>query len=372
MNDFFQNYTYAFIKKNEIEKESFDVFLSDSLSDINHDLKDHIAFVNYDYKNELESFSYKKNNPLLFPNLVFAKVEKKRISHLEFLNPEKKDSKKIIVKATVSKEEYIKKVHELKNHIQLGDIYEINYCITFESQEVEINPLDIFKKLYQISEAPFSCLMKIDNKYIISSSPELYISKKGNTLITKPIKGTAQRGITESEDLVYKNTLKESLKEKTENVMIVDVCRNDLSRVAEKGTVSVDKLFDIESYKQVHQMVSTIKCELKNSKSFKDILNTTFPMASMTGAPKKTAMELIDEFEFYNRGPYSGAVGYIDREGNFEFSVLIRSIFYDAKKSYLSFSVGSAITAMCDAEDEYEECLLKAKAMIQVLSGIGE
>ena len=372
MNDFFQNYTYAFIKKNEIEKESFDVFLSDSLSDINHDLKDHIAFVNYDYKNELESFSYKKNNPLLFPNLVFAKVEKKRISHLEFLNPEKKDSKKIIVKATVSKEEYIKKVHELKNHIQLGDIYEINYCITFESQEVEINPLDVFKKLYQISEAPFSCLMKIDNKYIISSSPELYISKKGNTLITKPIKGTAKRGMIESEDIIYKNTLQQSLKEKTENVMIVDVCRNDLSRVAQKGTVSVDKLFDIESYNQVHQMVSTIKCELKNNKSFKDILNATFPMASMTGAPKKRAMEIIDEFEFYNRGPYSGAVGYVDTEGNFEFSVLIRSIFYDAEKSYLSFSVGSAITAMCNAENEYEECLLKAKAMIQVLSGIGE
>jgi para-aminobenzoate synthetase component 1 len=164
--------------------------------------------------------------------------------------------------------------------------------------------------------------------------------------------------------------LQSNLKERTENVMIVDVARNDLSRIAKKGSVTVDKLCDIESYQQVHQMVSTVSCELKENTSFKDIINATFPMASMTGAPKIRAMELIDEYELYNRGPYSGVLGYIDENGDFDLSVLIRSIFYDEEKQYLSFTVGSAITAMCNAEDEYEECLLKAKAMMEVLTVI--
>jgi para-aminobenzoate synthetase component 1 len=150
--------------------------------------------------------------------------------------------------------------------------------------------------------------------------------------------------------------------------MIVDVARNDLSRLAKKGTVTVNKLFDIETYDQVHQMISTVSCELKDNTSFEKIIQATFPMASMTGAPKIRAMELIDKYELYNRGPYSGALGYIEKNGDFELSVLIRSIFYDEEKKYLSFTVGSAITSMCNAEAEYEECLLKAKAMINALS----
>ena len=219
-----------------------------------------------------------------------------------------------------------------------------------------------------ISNAPYSALAKFDTQYIISSSPELFISKKGKTLITKPIKGTAKRSNNLQEDQFIKNELKSNLKERTENVMIVDVARNDLSRIAKKGSVVVDKLCEIESYQQVHQMVSTVSCELKENISFNEIIKATFPMASMTGAPKIRAMQLIDEYELYNRGPYSGALGYIDEYGNFDLSVLIRSIFYDEQKHYLSFTVGSAITAMCNPEDEYEECLLKAKAMMQVLS----
>ena len=186
-------------------------------------------------------------------------------------------------------------------------------------------------------------------------------------MITKPIKGTAKRSLNKTEDDLIKFGLQSNLKERNENVMIVDVARNDLSRIAKKGTVVVDHLFDIESYQQVHQMVSTVSCELKENTSFNDIIQSTFPMASMTGAPKIKAMELIDEYELYNRGPYSGALGYIDEKGDFDLSVLIRSIFYDEEKHYLSFTVGSAITALCNAEDEYEECLLKAKAMMEVL-----
>jgi len=243
----------------------------------------------------------------------------------------------------------------------------MNYCMTFEAHDVTINPLAIYQKLNAISNAPYSALAKFDSQYIISSSPELFLTKKGGTLITKPIKGTAKRGLTEVEDNVIKQALQTNLKERTENIMIVDVARNDLSRNAKKGSVKVDKLCDIESYQQVHQMVSTVSCELKENISFNDIIQATFPMASMTGAPKIKAMQLIDDYELYNRGPYSGALGYIDENGDFDLSVLIRSIFYDEQKQYLSFTVGSAITAMCNPEDEYEECLLKAKAMMQVL-----
>lgn len=281
--------------------------------------------------------------------------------------PQPPISKPINIKATVTKEDYLKNVTALKQHIQQGNIYEINYCITFEAHDVTIDPLSVYQKLNTISKASYSALAKFEKQYIISSSPELFLSKLSNQLITKPIKGTAKRGTTPEEDALIKKQLQNNLKEQTENVMIVDVARNDLSRLAKKGTVKVDKLFDIESYEQVHQMVSTVSCALKDNTSFVEIINNTFPMASMTGAPKIRAMELIDQYEVYNRGPYSGALGYIDENGDFDLSVLIRSIFYDEEKQYLSFTVGSAITAMCNAEEEYEECMLKAKAMIEVL-----
>lgn len=276
-------------------------------------------------------------------------------------------TKPVKITPTVTKEEYIRKVIDLKEHIQQGDVYEINYCITFEAYDVTLDPLALYQKLNSISKAPYSSFAKLDHLYIISSSPELFLSKKGNKLMTKPIKGTAKRGITKQEDEFIKNELYLNKKERNENVMIVDVARNDLSKIAKRGTVNVEKLYDIESYDQVHQMVSTVSCELKENTSFLDILNATFPMASMTGAPKIKAMKLTDEYELYNRGPYSGSLGYIDENGDFNLNVLIRSIFYDEKKRYLSFTVGSAITAMCNAEDEYQECLLKAKAMIEVL-----
>lgn len=329
--------------------------------------KPQICFLNYDLKNETEHFISKNNNPLQFPKQLFIEVEKE--IYLDEIIFEIKEPfiHEIHIKATLTKEEYIKKINALKQHIQQGDIYEINYCMTFEAHEVCINPLAIYQRLNAISKAPYSALAKFEHLYIISSSPELFLSKKGNKLTTKPIKGTAKRGSTPLEDEHIKQELFHNLKERTENVMIVDVARNDLSRIAKKGTVKTNQLFDIESYLQVHQMVSTVSCELKENTSFEDIIHATFPMASMTGAPKIRAMELIDNYEFYNRGPYSGALGYSDEQGNFDLNVLIRSIFYDEKKRYLSFTVGSAITALCNAEDEYEECLLKAKALMKVL-----
>lgn len=348
-------------------KNSIQISNKNSNNKISPDIK-HIVFINYDYKNEIESFAEKNNNLSQFPKQLFIEVEAE--INIENINFEGIDSsfENINIKATISKEKYIEKVNTIKQHIQQGDIYEINFCMTFEAYDVTINPLAIYQKLNSISHAPYSALAKFDSQYIISSSPELFLTKRGNKLITKPIKGTAKRGKNEKEDTTIKKELQANLKERTENVMIVDVARNDLSRIAKKGTVNVDKLYDIESYQQVHQMVSTVSCELKDNTTFEDIINATFPMASMTGAPKIRAMELIDEFELYNRGPYSGALGYIDENSDFDLNVLIRSIFYDEEKHYLSFTVGSAITAMCHAEDEYEECLLKAKAMMEVLN----
>jgi len=329
--------------------------------------KEYICFINYDFKQNIEFFKLKETNPLNFQKQLFIEVEQCVLfEELEF-ETICTEQNTIKIKPTISKQNYVEQVIALKQHIQQGDIYEINYCMTFEAIDVCINPLSIYQKLNAISKAPYSALAKFDKQYIISSSPELFLAKTGNALLTKPIKGTAKRGSLQTEDDAIKLELKSNLKERNENVMIVDVARNDLSRIAAKGSVKVDKLFDIESYTQVHQMVSTVSCELKENTSFNDIINATFPMASMTGAPKIRAMQLIDEFELYNRGPYSGALGYIDENDDFDLSVLIRSIFYDEEKKYLSFTVGSAITAMCNAEDEYEECLLKAKAMMQVL-----
>ena len=349
------------------------VFLSGNLTETTRitdvPLKNYFAFFNYDYKNEIEALITKKKSKLGFPQHCFFEIKEKiNFNSLdEFLKPENYPHQKIEITAQTSKENYIKSVSELKTHIQNGDIYEINYCITFEAENIKIDPINIFNKLNTISKAPYASFLKIKDKYIISASPELFLSKKENKLITKPIKGTAKRGANPKEDEKLKTDLFKSVKERTENVMIVDVARNDFSRIAKKGTVTVEKLFAIETYEQVHQMVSTVSCELKDGVTIKNIINATFPMASMTGAPKIRAMQLIDEFETNARGPYSGCMGYIDEKGDFDLSVLIRSIFYNASEKYLSFSVGSAITAQCDPEQECEECLLKAAALKKVL-----
>ncbi len=329
--------------------------------------KRYIAFINYDHKNELEQFPEKNSNPLHFPKRVLIEAEEVIELTEADLNYAPSPGKAISLKPVISKEQYLSHVNALKKHIQLGDIYEINYCMSFEATDVEIDPVQLYQKLNSISKASYSALLRLGNQYIISSSPELFLSKRGDRLLTKPIKGTARRGATPAEDQRLKEELFQNAKERNENVMIVDVARNDLSRLATRGSVNVDTLFDIESYRQVHQMVSTVSCSLKSETTFNEIIAATFPMASMTGAPKYRAMQLIDQYEAYNRGPYSGSLGYIKANGDFDLNVLIRSVFYDASKRYLSFTVGSAITDLCKPEDEYEECLLKAKAMIEAL-----
>ena len=180
-------------------------------------------------------------------------------------------------------------------------------------------------------------------------------------------KRQAARSSNATEDLNLKNNLLADPKERSENVMIVDLVRNDLSRIAKKGSVLVEELHAIYSFKQVHHLISTIKAELRPEISAVDAICASYPMGSMTGAPKISAMKIIENLECSKRGLYSGSVGYFTPDGNFDFNVVIRSILYNAKTSYVSLSVGSAITAKSVPEKEYEECLIKAKALIEVL-----
>jgi len=253
-------------------------------------------------------------------------------------------------------------------HIQRGDIYEANFCMEFFAENALINPLDVYQKLNAISEAPFSVYFKNDLQFLLSASPERYLKKIDTKIISQPIKGTSRRHAEIELDENSKKELETNEKERSENIMIVDLVRNDLSRTACKGSVEVEELCGMYSFKQVHQMISTIVSQVENTISPIEILKTTFPMGSMTGAPKISAMNIIENLEETKRGLYSGAVGYFTPNGDFDFNVVIRSILYNAQNQYVSFSVGSAITTLSDPEKEYEECLLKAKAMFAVLS----
>jgi para-aminobenzoate synthetase component 1 len=233
---------------------------------------------------------------------------------------------------------------------------------------VVIDPVQVFLELAAISKAPYACLLKYSNRYILCASPELFLKKEGKRISTKPIKGTIRRGTHPEEDALLRDKLFNDLKERTENVMAVDVARNDLSVFASRGSVKVNRLYNIESFETVHQMVSTVSCEMKTGTGFNDMVAASFPMASMTGAPKKRAMTLIDSHEGFKRGEYSGAMGLVSSNGDFELAVIIRSIFYDSSSNSLSIAAGSAITYLSEPEDEYRECLLKAKALLTALN----
>lgn len=342
------------------------------------------GYLTYDLKNSIEDLSSENEDHLNFPDLCFFEPEYLvRIEgdscKIEGENPDLfynsipfegeigKTIDRIEVKSKISKEKYLKQVIQLMNHIQLGDIFEVNFCQEFFAKNVQINPVDVAIKLTKTSPTPFSGYLKIGDKYAICASPERFIKRKGDHIVSQPIKGTAKRGATDLEDEVLKSILREDQKEQSENVMIVDLVRNDFSRFALPGTVKVEELFGIQSFPQVHQMISTIACEVEEQTSV-DIIKDCFPMGSMTGAPKVRAMKLIEQYESTKRGLYSGAIGYFDPNGDFDFNVVIRSILYNKQNRYLSFMVGGAITTSSNPQKEYEESLLKAKAIFEILN----
>jgi len=246
-------------------------------------------------------------------------------------------------------------------------LYEANFCIEFYGENANIDPLEKFRKLNDISQPPFAVFFKNNKHFLLCASPERYLKKEGNLIVSQPIKGTAKRFPDPIEDEKSKTELASDPKERAENIMITDLVRNDLSHTAQKGSVQVAELCGIYSFMQVHQMISTVTSKLDPQYGVIDVLKTSFPMGSMTGAPKISAMKIIDLLEESKRGLYSGALGYFTPDGDFDFNVVIRSILYNQEKQYVSFSVGSAITSLSVPEKEYEECLLKAKAMREVL-----
>lgn len=268
----------------------------------------------------------------------------------------------------ISKAAYLDSINKLKDHILRGDCYEINFCTDFFAENVTIDPFAVYKKLNLYSPNPFSALYKLENKFLICASPERYLKKEASSVLSQPIKGTSSRNLSDKiKDDQLKKELSESSKDRSENVMVVDLVRNDLSKICEEGSVTVDELYGIYSFPQVHQMISTISGKLKAGISFKDIIQATFPMGSMTGAPKKRVMELIEKYERSGRGIFSGALGYITPANDFDFNVVIRSIMYNETGKYVSCMAGSGITFYSDAEKEYEECLIKAEAMMRAL-----
>lgn len=275
----------------------------------------------------------------------------------------------LLIQKGMSRESYIEAIEGLLRHIKRGDCYEINFCQPFFAEQANIDPLTTYQKLVQRSPNPFAALYKLNDKYCLCASPERYLKKSGQTLISQPIKGTSKRDHLDIlKDEANKQYLRSSQKEKSENVMVVDLVRNDLSRVCEEGSVFVKELFGVYSFPQVHQLISTIQGTLKKELPFTEAIHKSFPMGSMTGAPKKRVMELIEDYEPVGRGLFSGAIGYISPQADFDFNVVIRSIFYDTSKKLLSFSAGSGITFYSEPDKEYEECLLKAAAIVKVLN----
>jgi len=348
------------------------------------------GYLSYDLKNDIEVLHSNNFDGLEFADLFFFQPKKivalkgtqLEIQYLNMCDDEVEadfeeisiqcsvfgvQSPEIEIKQRILKDNYLKKVSEILQHIHRGDIYEANFCMEFFAENAIINPLEKFLKLNEISKSPLAVFFKNNKQFLLSASPERYLKKEGELIISQPIKGTAKRFLDPIEDEKSKNQLASDPKERSENIMVSDLVRNDLSRTAQKGSVKVEELCGIYSFEQVHQMISTITSKLDSQYTGVDVIKTTFPMGSMTGTPKVSVLKIIEKLEETKRGLYSGAVGYFAPNGDFDFNVVIRSILYNQVNKYVSFSVGSAITSQSVPEKEYEECLLKAKAMHEVL-----
>jgi para-aminobenzoate synthetase component 1 len=348
--------------------------------------------MSYDLKEGLHGLPSENADSVQFPDVCFwvpEYVVRMDQENFEFLQGEKNEESlefvnKVLEEETntnfhhhdfdfqpqLSKDDYLGKVRQLQQHIQRGDIYEVNFCQEYVAQKVHIQNLwDAYFKLNHLTQAPHSAFVQFDEFAVFCGSPERFLRKKEHRLISQPIKGTARRSKDPKEDEQLKSDLQSDPKERSENVMIVDLVRNDLSRVAAKDSVIVDELCGAYTYETVHQLISTISCELRSDVSFTEIMHALFPMGSMTGAPKRRAMELIESHESFKRGLFSGSIGYLEPNGDFDFNVVIRTLIYNSENKQLSCAVGSAITIQSDPEKEYEECLIKVR---RIMEGINE
>jgi para-aminobenzoate synthetase component 1 len=351
------------------------------------------GYLGYDLKNQIEHLESKQPDSLGFPDMFFFTprilvLVNNNTAEFQYYQNEtsQTDIEKLIDRLDVDYNDvteykvpivfqshftytdYLKTISAVKQHIARGDVYEMNLCQEFFSHHVHLSPSITFNRLYQKSPTPFGAFLRVNDKFLMCASPERYLRRDGKWLFSQPIKGTAPRMATQEADSIEIERLKSDPKERSENVMIVDLVRNDLSRIAKRGSVRVNELCGIYTFPQVHQMISTVSCELADGLRPTEPFRVTFPMGSMTGAPKIRAMELIEHFERSKRGLYSGAVGYFMPNGDFDFNVVIRSLLYNRNNGYLSFTVGGAITFKSQPEAEYRECLVKAKAILETLN----
>ncbi|MGY6744097.1 MAG: anthranilate synthase component I family protein [Cecembia sp.] len=343
--------------------------------------QDLVGVLSYDYKNQIEKLS--SLNPALVdcPEVAFflpsMKIEKEgevllvhcdeELGFSDLFDYDFLSNTPVKVVPLTDRRKYFQDIQAIRKHIEEGDMYELNYCMAFSFEGKSWSPVVGFYELMKVSPMPFSGLFKFGSKFLIAASPERFLKRKGREVIAQPIKGTIKRGNDPVEDKALAEQLLESEKERAENLMIVDLMRNDLSKISETGAVKVIELFGVYPFSKVHQMISTVGSTLKEKMNFWDIIHATFPMGSMTGAPKIKCMELIERYENFKRGWFSGAFGILQSNGDFDFNVVIRSIVFDsaAQKGY--FAVGSAITYDADAAYEWEECHLKAAAILEVL-----
>jgi len=363
----------------------------DKLQDFQSNIKDYIfGYLAYDLKNDLENLRSKNYDGLGFSDLYFFQPKKifflkgnlLEVQYLEAYENEiesdlediqnnneaiKQVQNPIKIKQRISKTEYAKKLKNILNHIHRGDIYEVNFCQEFYAENAKINPLTVYQKLNEISSPPFATFLKIRDRFLLSASPERFVKKENTKIISQPIKGTAKRLENKKEDTEIAKQLFNDPKERSENIMIVDLVRNDLSKTAIKGSVKVEELCKVYSFKQVHQLISTVVSKVEKDTNPVEIIKSIFPMGSMTGAPKISAMKIIEEQEETKRGLYSGAIGYFTPNNDFDFNVVIRSILFNQSKEYISFTVGGAITSKSIIANEYEECMIKAEAMKKAL-----
>lgn len=345
----------------------------------------HVA---YDLKNKIEQLSSNNSDGIEFPDYLFFIPEVVIIfsgnmvsigvmkpndagdifENINNFHPVHVTHQKSEIKSRFTTEEYLKTVAIIQDHIAKGDCYEVCFCVEYYRENCPVNPVESFIHLNKLSPNPFAAFYKTGDNYLLCASPERFLKKQGSTIISQPIKGTIKRsGENALSDIQEKERLLNDEKERAENIMIVDLVRNDLSKISKQGTVKVRNYLEIHTFPQVHQMISTISGEVDKECTFGELLAATFPMGSMTGAPKIKAMELIEKYEKTRRGLFSGSVGYINPVGDFDFNVVIRSMLYNDKSKYLSVQVGSAITSKSNAQKEYEECNSKIEAIIKSL-----
>ncbi len=293
------------------------------------------------------------------PEAVWQKISTHRFVPLEALPS-------VTFQARCTKDQYFEQLNQVRAHLQRGDCYELNYCQEFFATDVSVDPLEVYHRMHAISRAPFSCLYRCGARWLIGASPERFLKRIGDQLESRPMKGTAPRDHDPLRDAQQRDALKQSEKDRSENIMVVDLVRNDLSRIAARGSVVVDSLCEVRSFSQVHQLVSTVRGRVAPGTTFREILAACFPMGSMTGAPKRRVMELTDLYEFSARGLYSGSIGFMEPNGDFDLNVVIRSLQYESGTSYLSYHVGSGITIYSEPDKEWEECHWKSRGIRSV------